>query len=240
MKFLIFSAFFVVAMLSNSAVAQPRTGSRLGDRLEQGDAMKIEDAVANSRTLARCIVSSRDRTAIRFLTTLDAEDYENASNLLFRDVACDFFRGAGALTESIQSRNSPASMRGLIAEAILEKRGNLDVGEPSLPVLAMQEGYDRDWFSMTQRPATVDAMAACFADTQPSLIYTLLRTEANSKAEGTAIGNVAAELGPCLIAGAELQANVFTLRAALAEAYFHRIYSPLEKADEPSTIETED
>ncbi len=213
-----------LAGLSLSAVnaQDPRTGSRLGNRLESGKPQTTSDAIINAHTLARCIYQVRGRTVDRYLMTTVPEDQENAADLVFKDVECEFYRVDSALTDTFGVYSSPASMRGLLAEAALRKLCFLNDLDKQLPRLPIAEGYNKTWFKMTQRSNTVNAMSACFADTRPDLVVNLLKTKPVTKEENKAIGEVAGELGPCLINGAQLQANAFTLRAALAEGYFHR------------------
>lgn len=216
------------ASISTVSAQDSRTGSRLGNRLEAGKPQKTSDAITNAHTLARCIYLVRDRTVDRYLTTTSFDDHDNAAALVFKDVECEFHRVDSALTESHGVYSSPASMRGLLAEAALRKSGFLTDPDKQLPRLPIAEGYNKTWFKMTQRSNTVNAMSACFADTWPDLVVALLKTKPVSNEENQVIGEVAGELGPCLINGAQLQANAFTLRAALAEGYFHRAMGPNE------------
>ncbi|MFD2499116.1 hypothetical protein ACFSTI_10125 [Rhizorhabdus histidinilytica] len=116
-------------------------------------------------------------------------------------------------------------LRGMMAEAVLEKTTKDEALQP-LPA-ATGGAYQRDWFAITGRDRTVDEMAVCTAEQNPAGIRDLLATRPESAEELAAVKAVGATLGPCLPQGATLKANRQSLRAALAEALFHRSTEPV-------------
>lgn len=226
-------AVLCLMSLAGTAWAQndPPLGSRLGERTEAGKAQSKQRAIQNAHKLAGCIYFKRDRTVQRWLLTTDISDYADASGIVFKDVECEFDEAIDPRVDNMAVYNTPASMRGTLAEAALRKEGKLAPRAEVLNVLPVEQAYDRPWYIMTERPRSVDEMATCFSETNPALVVALLRTKPASDEERSVIGNVASQLGPCLIGGTQLKANAFTLRASLAEAYFHRIYGPQPVAD---------
>lgn len=209
----------------------PAVGSRLGSRTQAGKSNNsADDAIKASYRHAQCIYFSRDRTVKRWLTTADPQEYQNAAREVFKLVECDSMAFADPWVDNISISNGNAGNRGMLAEMALRKEGKLTPKAGPLPALPLEEGYNRSWFAMTSRTGSLDAMAICFAETQPQLVFDLLRTEPTSVQEKTVIGQVADKIGTCLIGGAQLRANAYLLRTALAEAYFHRIYGPAANA----------
>ena len=202
----------------------PQTGSRLGNRLEDGNALRERDAIRATQRWAECIYFKRDRTVMRMLTSLDPADVENAALNVYQGVSCEMFIPGQSRADGFMLRTSFATDRGMFAEAALKKKGHLKQSAEILEALPMAEGYNRAWFALTTRSNTIDAMSICIAETQPALTVALLRTDRKSAEEDAAISDLSPYLGGCLVAGASLNANVFQLRNALADAYFQRIY----------------
>ncbi len=233
MKKISIAVLFCIGLLSAPMPAMsldndPPIGSRLGNRTQAGEAVSKERAIRNAHDYARCIYFSRGRTVVRFLNALDDNAYNNASKEVFKSIECETQESIDPNLDSFGVYSSPSSMRGLLAEEALRQDGKLNAKSPILPILPLAPGYARSWFAMTERPTTVDPMSVCFAETNPALVVSLLATKPSSTEEKSAIGEIVGLLGPCLIGGAQLKANIFTLRASLAEAYFHRIYGPVE------------
>jgi hypothetical protein len=181
----------------------------------------------NSRNRRRRSAQPRCRIR-RWLTTVDPAEYDSAGREVFKPVDCETMDFADPWVSGVSINNSNANNRGMLAEVALRKEGKLNPKTGALPALPLQSGYNRGWFAMTGRGGSLDAMATCFADTQPQLVFDLLRTNPTSPEEKAAVGKIAEKLGTCLIGGAQLKANVYMLRTVLAEAYFHRIYGPNE------------
>jgi len=106
----------------------------------------------------------------------------------------------------------------MLAEAALEKTS----ADEALQPLAPQPSYEREWFMLTGRDRVVDEMAVCVADQTPAGVRALLATKPEGPEELAAVQALSATLGPCLPTGATLKANRQSLRAALAEALYHR------------------
>ncbi|QDX27985.1 hypothetical protein FPZ54_19515 [Sphingomonas suaedae] len=212
-----------------AAAQDPPTGSRLGSRTQPGEKGPIDEAIRAQHKLASCIVFKRDRAVRRWLRTLDPIEEEKAAQEVFRMVDCDYVGFADAWTDIFAVASSRALQRGSVAEASLRKDGFLDKKAAPPVALPMAEGYDRPWYAMTGRSASVDTMATCLVETQPVPVLELLRTKPTSKEETVAFQALAQVLGTCLINGATVRANLVTLRASFAEAYFHRIHDPSDK-----------
>jgi hypothetical protein len=115
-------------------------------------------------------------------------------------------------------------LRGKLAEQTLLASAAQVGALSALPL--QQKRYIRPWFAATGRDPSVDEMGACIADTDPTNILALVRTEPNSYAEGQALGAISPVLGKCLSAGTRLEAGRGALRAALAEALYQRLNNP--------------
>lgn len=109
-------------------------------------------------------------------------------------------------------------LRGMAAESLL-KRSKTVAG---LAPLAKATNYGAAWSTVTGRVRAVDEMAMCVAAIDPAGIRTLLATAPDSVAQRRAIGTLTPSLGNCLSAGFQLDAKPASLRAALAEALYHR------------------
>jgi hypothetical protein len=115
-------------------------------------------------------------------------------------------------------------LRGRLAEeALLAQPGAVAVLQP-LPL--QQKRYIRAWFIATGRNPAVDEMGACMADTDPAGILALIRTDAGSSDESSAIAAMSPSLAKCLSAGTRLDAGRQALRAALADALYQRLNNP--------------
>ena len=94
------------------------------------------------------------------------------------------------------------------------------IGEPIEPI------YDRDWFAMTGRASVLDEMAVCMVSVDPAPVMELFKTQYDSDDQAAAIGALAPLMGQCLVAGVKLEANALSLRTALGEAMYHRVFDP--------------
>jgi len=113
-------------------------------------------------------------------------------------------------------------MRGVLAEAAVAERPEAAT-LPALPPPPEKADYVRDWFALSGRDPTVDEMAVCVAEQNPMGIRALIATKAETPEEKAAVQSIAPSLGPCLPQGATLKANRESLRAALADAFYHRL-----------------
>lgn len=215
----------VVLASASVAVADPPTGSRLGSRvISPGVAMTERDTAVAARDMARCTFVRLKNHALALLNANDRGTAEVSMGRLMREVTCFGMDLSNDMVDSRIVSFPPDIMRGMLAEAaLLDARDRVG----SLPPLPLeQKRYARPWFEVTGRVAAVDEMGACIADTNPSGIAALIRTEPLSEKESVAFSELNDSLGKCLQAGTRLQAGRQALRAALAEALYQRLRNP--------------
>ncbi|KRB80716.1 hypothetical protein ASE00_16930 [Sphingomonas sp. Root710] len=213
-------------LLATMAQAEPKLGSRLIQR-ETRDTTRARDngsAVRAAHRFAACLYLKRGASVRGLMTSLAPADQERYERSLSRQVDCNnsVTLSDGAVAEGLQITSSPDVMRGMYAEAILDTIKDDEALQPA----PSQASYTREWFAITGRDPIVDEMAVCVADQNPAGIRALLATSAETPEELAAARALAPSLGPCLPQGATLKANRQGLRAALAEALFHRATAP--------------
>jgi hypothetical protein len=147
-------------------------------------------------------------------------NYANALDKMGKRRGCAFTGYIDNGNRTISFLSDEATLRGMIAEAFVKKNG----GAAGLAVKPLQAVYKREWHAITTRPAAVDEMATCVAETNPAGIVAVLRTGHGSPEEVAAIRTISPSLGTCLGVGAKLTANRTAIRSALAEALYHRSY----------------
>jgi len=170
--------------------------------------------------LAQCLYSKRKAEVLAILGATTAEQAQRFATILRTSTACS---DVTVTTREIEggSINAPGDIfRGMLAEAALRQ---IDGGLAPGAALA---SYQRGWFAATGRDPAVDEMAVCTAEVNPAAVRGLLETTPDSATETAAAQALGATLGPCLPQGATLKANRQSLRAALAEALYHRASSP--------------
>ena len=214
------------AIVSAAVLAQDLpTGSRLHAPQRSGTLLPAAQSARAATEMARCIEFKRPSAVRDYLLSVDPRlTLEKAAGV---QVDClSLFTSAPAANEMIETRRAMVPddlLRGMLAEAQIRRLKPAMVG---LDARKLQPTYARPWFAATKRNIAVDEMATCIAETNPSGVAALIGTEVMSAAEGAAFGALSANFGPCLRVGAKLQANRQSLRAALAEALFHRLYDP--------------
>lgn len=213
----------ITLSMGASVLAEPPTGSRLGNRFVGGIKFGEEDADAAATKMASCLVNKREPAARAYMDAYTAEGSDKVRNVLFQDVSCLSFGGIPGVSDTIQVTFPREVLRGKMAEALLKGRASAIA---ALPALALEKDYFRPWFAATGRSPAIDEMGACVVDTNPKGAAAVLATTAYSKEEGAALGAVMPTLGTCLRAGAKLQANRQGLRAALADALYQRLTRP--------------
>lgn len=218
------AAMLASALLGAMAQAEPRLGSRLIERERTANAREDGGAVRAAHRFAACLYAKREASVRGFMTSLTPADQERYERNLSRSVECNssVTLSDGSIAEGARITTSPDVMRGLYAEAILDTIKDDEALQPLSP----QPSYTRDWFAITGRDAVVDEMAVCVAEQNPAGIRALLATSAETPEEMAAARALTPTLGPCLPQGATLKANRQGLRAALAEALFHRATAP--------------
>jgi hypothetical protein len=213
----------VLAGSSTAALAEPATGSRLGDFRRPGPALSARDQAEGAKRMAECLYNRKGELARQALLASTREGAEAATNRLMGNVQCF---GAEFSNEMVEERHVSFPrdiLRGMLAEAALERSGDQLAALQPLP---LQQIYQRDWYAVTGRHISVDEMGACVADTNPAGVVALARTEPASGEENAAFGALMDNFGKCLRAGVKLQASRPALRAALSEALFQRLNAP--------------
>ncbi|QNQ11564.1 hypothetical protein [Sphingomonas alpina] len=179
-------------------------------------------SIRAAQEFAACLVERRREDARLFLDTTTPDVAARVSRPLFREADCLNLPNATAFTESMKVQSPAAIQRGLLAEALIN--GMID--QPVPEAQPLRANYRNPWFKVSAREQAVDEMAICVAATNPSGIMKLVRAEAESAEERAAIASLSPSLNPCLVTNAKLIANRQSLRAALAEALYHRIATP--------------
>lgn len=205
--------------MPSHAQDDPPIGSRLGKRQDIVVQQDPRAAAQAAHRFAGCVYVQRP-AGVR--AALDSLDPDESRRLL------DKVEGKGGTCINLmigtdaaygQKMSLPPELyRGLLAEAALRQ----DLKSVALEAVTRQPSYQRGWFAVTGRPLAVDEMGACVADVNPAGVRALLATTAETPEEKRAVSELAASLGPCLTVGAKLSANRQSLRAALAEALYHR------------------
>jgi hypothetical protein len=212
-----------IGLTSTAALAEPPTGSRLGDYRRPGPAMTERDKAVGAKDMAECLYNRKTDLARQTLLSPTRVSAEAGYQKLLGNVQCF---GAVFSNDMVEERHVAIPqdiLRGMLAEAAL---GRSRAQAETLQALPLQKVYQRNWFAVTGRHVTVDEMGACIADTNPGGILTLARTVPTSKEENAAFGGLMDSLGKCLRAGTRLQAGRQALRAALAEALYQRLNAP--------------
>ncbi|GLR48558.1 hypothetical protein [Sphingomonas astaxanthinifaciens] len=229
-------ALGLAAMLGTSpAAAQepPPLGTRLPKRSEpQGMQFSARSAALAGQEYANCLVEKRGTHARAMLLATTADEVGKAERSLFaRGLSCQQVTGFSEMSDTRIINAEPPLMRGMLAESALRSERQQIAALPALP---LQKVYSRPWLGMTGRNAIVDEMAVCITDTNPAATGRLLATSQYSKEEGEAFAALSPSFAPCLRAGARLQANRPSMRAALADAMFHRLNEPAVAAVPPT------
>ena len=204
----------------SGAIAEPRIGTRLGDRVK-GEPVRDERAAARgAHEMVSCLVNRYQRQVRLLLAATSADQAQKAANRLNGDANCILLFEGNHLVEGVRVSFPPDVFRGMLAEHLLKKDPDRLRLLPQLQPL--QQIYVRPWYPATFRDPIVDEMATCVAEVNPAGTFAMLGTEPYGAAESTAMGALTAEFGRCLRAGAKLRANRQALRAALAEALYQR------------------
>ncbi len=216
-----------VAALGSSALwAEPPIGSRLGERTEKRAMGRESDAAIAAHEIARCMVERKPNEVRAFLAEINADQSSKDVRKLGATLDC-FAMGGDENAEATMVQFPRDVMRGMLSEAIILSSKQTYA---TLPILPAQRSYSRAWFSVSGRHGSVDEMATCVADVSPAGVVALIATAPYSDKERSAIGTIAPTLGSCLVAGAKVDANRQSLRAALADALYQRIANPQETA----------
>lgn len=218
----------LMASIAVPALAQSdkRTGSRVTDRLRAVPNAAMADNDTLMVRLAECSANLYEPAVRAVLAARDGPSLDRAQRPLKELRRCNFVYEIDANVEVFSMSLDPSTMRGLYAEAMLRKE---KVGEDLQP-LPLVQSYDRKWFSMTGRPIALDDMATCVAAIDPVGIRAVFKTDYGSDAEKKAVASLGPDFGQCLQQGYELRSDAKSIRAALAEALYHRAFEPPTEA----------
>ena len=213
-----------------AAAEQPETGTRLAAPKSRGVtsvAMTAKDQAVGAKRMAECLYNKKGTLARQALLASNAATEDSAMNRLMGEVVCFGDDASNDLVEKRIVQFPQDIMRGMLAEAALNRSGEQAKALQPLPI---QQVYQRGWYAITGRHITVDEMGACIADTNPAGVLALVRTVPVTKEEAAAFTALRPNLGACLRAGTKLQASQQALRAALADALFQRLNAPAPTA----------
>ncbi|MBC7986248.1 MAG: hypothetical protein H7X93_06200 [Sphingomonadaceae bacterium] len=129
-------------------------------------------------------------------------------------------RDVEALTEQ------PRFLRGMLAQARYRARWP-DAAPPSIAAAAPSEIavelYNARVTAAVDQPSElIRIFGDCVAAAQPMTVDALIRAEAGSAAETSAIGAISPAMGPCLWNGQSIEFSRLTLRAALADGLYRK------------------
>jgi hypothetical protein len=208
---------------STAALAEPPTGSRLGDFRRPGPTLTAKDQAEGAKELAECLYNRRAELARQTLLASTKEAADAAYRKLMGNIECFGMVFSNDMVEERHINIPPDILRGMLAEAAL---GRSKAEPMALQPLPLQQVYQRQWFAMTGRHVSVDEMGACVADTNPAGVLALTHTRPTSSEENAAFSALMGNFGKCLRAGVKLQASRQALRAALSEALYQRLNAP--------------
>jgi len=198
---------------------EPALGSRLRHSGNLPLAVANQRAVRGAHNYATCVVHRRESLARAYLDATTAQEIAKSSSALFRDIECLDIPGFSGFAIARRIAMPEDVQRGILAEAMLKQEGGLRAAFAPQP---LAKTYQAPWSAISGRGPVVDEMAVCVSQTDPQGVANLLATLPESEDEQQAIGAISPYLGPCLQNGAQLTANRQSLRAALAEALYHR------------------
>jgi hypothetical protein len=216
-------AVFGVVLIAAPALADPPTGSRLGERTVHGLQQTEEQADDAATKIGSCMVAKRGTVARAYVDAMTPDEAAKAQKALFREIQCLSYVNDSNLSDTSVISMPTDILRGKLAEALLKDQ---DRAIAALPAMPLVKEYARPWFAATSRDPVIDEMAVCVVDTNPRGVAGILATRGYSKDEGAAFGAVMPTLGTCLRVGAKLRANRPALRAALADALYQRLTRP--------------
>ena len=225
-KWRIFMFAAGVGLTAGPAISQPETGTRLAAPASRGVtsvALTSKDQAVGAKRIAECVYNKKGTLSRQTLLASNAETANAAMSRLMGEVRCFGEDASNDLVETRIVQIPPPIMRGMLAEAALDRSESQAKALQPLPI---QQIYQRDWYAITGRHLTVDEMGACIADTNPAGVLALVNTVPVSKEEAAAFTALRPNLGACLRAGTKLQASQQALRAALADALFQRLNAP--------------
>jgi hypothetical protein len=186
------------------------------------------ERAAGAHEIADCLALKKGREVRAYLSAATGPDSRKLGQALGVTLeSCLLNRPMNALVEGEQIAFPPPILRGMLAEALVEK----DRPEfARLPALPIQKTYMRAWYPASFRNAAVNEMATCVTDTNPAGVIALLDSEPYTDSENSAFSALIPFMGPCLSAGTKLSGEREPLRAALAEALYQRVNLPTDSS----------
>lgn len=233
----LFTLAIAAAASPAAAQDQPETGTRLAapkSRNVGSVALTAKDQAVGAKRMAECMYNRKGTVARQALLATTPEAAKAALDRMMGEVTCFGDDVSNDLVGYRTARIPRDILRGMLAEAAFKRDSD---GAQALKPLPLQQIYQRNWFAVTGRHVSVDEMGACIADTNPGGILTLVRSVPTSPEEGAAFAALSGNLGTCLRAGTKLQASRQSLRAALADALYQRVYGPAPAAVPAKAVE---
>jgi hypothetical protein len=179
-------------------------------------------AAVTGHKVAKCIYARRPADVVAALGTTGAAEYQRYYATLSRSPQCREIGIESAEVDGAAVIVPADILRGMLAEQALAGATRFRGLQP----VQGAASYQRPWFAATGRDATVDEMAVCTVEQNPSAVRMLIDAKPEGNAELEAIRGLSATLGACLPQGATLAANRQSLRAALADALYQRAIAP--------------
>jgi hypothetical protein len=183
----------------------------------------ITDAnLAGGRAMADCAVKRDDGRVRRVLQTTDGTQFgvsmQALRSTLDRCITDVTIRNAVGADYSAQ----PMIMVGLLAEALLEKKG-----VPSLvPAVVNPDAPQLDWLATSPAGLVQLRLAECLAARHPSEVAAFVSGAPGSPAELAGFRSLAPHIGTCLDSNVTLSAKRAPLKLAMAYAYYRRTLQP--------------
>ena len=214
------AAVAIAASGVSGGLAEPPTGSRMGNRIKKVENASFRDPYVIAYRVARCSAALKRPDVRQIIDAPTVAAREEARKRLNSVHNCNasylFGNEAEYLSYSIDQNVND----GMYAEAVLME----DKASSALPALAIQRDYTRNWFAASGRRPVLNETAVCVADIAPAKVFALFDTRIASKEEMAATNAMGGELGQCVPAGVEMHLDARGLRSALGEAMYHRVY----------------
>lgn len=170
------------------------------------------------RSYAQCAAVRSSDQLRAMLDAWDEGGFRAAAQLAASDKRCLSNDDVTTTVLSAAYNLDRGKLRGLAAESLLKRSKTV----AALAPLPKAPNYAGAWTVATGRVRAVDEMAICVAAIDPAGIRALLATAPSSNMQRQAIANLTPSLGACLAKGYQLDTRPVALRAALAEALYHR------------------
>ena len=198
-------------------------GSRVAKRAQTASVKSGEQSVIDSHLYAECVVHRRTSQSADYLGLTDPSVTGAARDNLGREIECTNAQISSAFGNEQRLRIPTDLFRGMIAEALVAARFARTTPAP----IPLTRVYTSPWAAVSGRAPSVEEMGVCVAATDPVGIRAVLETRPESGDELAALRALSPSMGPCLAANVKLTANRQSIRATLAEAYYHRLTSPV-------------